>query len=134
MVDQPPSKMRWQCNTNGCYLKKCEPNIGMFSYLFPGNISMGDFDGVVELNKAFLVLEWKSPSGEISAGQNLTFRNFTLQHDRNIVIVAHGDPQTMDVEKIAYYYDGWFYDYKAATHDDLVEMIKGWVEAVRGNR
>ena len=134
MVDQPPSKMRWKCDALGCYLKNCEPNIGMFEKYFPGRISMGDFDGVVELNGAFFVLEWKGPNGEVSSGQNMTFKAFTQMRDDNLVVVVHGDPMTMEIEKMAYYYQGWFYDYTPAKHDDLVKMIQGWVEAVRGSR
>ena len=48
-------KMRWKCMDKGCYLDKVEPRLWDFHDCFPKNMSMGDIDGIVEINSRTLL-------------------------------------------------------------------------------
>ncbi len=73
--------MRWDCGKRGCYNVKHRPKIEEFAECFPGKISMGDVDGLVEINGHFLLLEWKSVSKDLGYGQRKTYEQITASLD-----------------------------------------------------
>lgn len=118
--------IRWNCSEQGCFNKKLRPKIEMFTDCFPGKISLGDIDGMAERDGAFILLEWKADGGVLGKGQEIAFRNFS-KFSRCIVIVVHGNPETMIVEGYSYFWNGKQVPFEAKTFDDLFDFIKRWV-------
>ena len=129
--DSAPGAMRWDCETQGCFNKKLRPKIEVFRDCFPGNISFGDVDGIVELNSAFLMLEWKSPGGKVTRGQELMYRRFSKIHNSS-VIVAEGNAETMDVTAYSTFWEGQLGECTASDLDGLKDKIERWANRAGG--
>jgi len=125
----PPGAMRWNCETQGCFNQKLRPKIEEFRDCFPGNISFGDVDGIVELNSAFLMLEWKSPGGVVTTGQRIMYQRFSKTKN-SAVIIAEGNAETMDVTAYQTYWEGRKGEPKESDLDGLKDKIKEWVGIV----
>ncbi|MAG24660.1 hypothetical protein CMI47_03685 [Candidatus Pacearchaeota archaeon] len=69
--------MRWDCQTQGCFNKKCRPKIEVFAECFPRRINFGDVDGSIEINGYELKLEWKNTGhADIKGGQRATVTRY----------------------------------------------------------
>ena len=68
--------MIWDCNKDGCFNEKMRLDFGVFYDCFPGKISFTDVDGIVEINKVALMLEWKSGKAIVypGSGQDIMYR------------------------------------------------------------
>jgi hypothetical protein len=130
---KPPNgynPMRWDCESQGCFNRKLRPKIEMFADCFPGRISLGDIDGMVEINGAFLLLEWKAPGGELELGQQIAFEKFS-RFPRCSVIVVQGDPETMIIWGFGIFFEGRYTPSRPRTYDDLCGVMKRWVVQAR---
>ena len=125
--------MRWDCEKNGCFNKKCRPKIEVFSSCFPGKINFGDVDGLVELKGKFCLLEWKGNGGNLSMGQKITYKNFTLIPG-NVVFVVNGNAESMVVKNYCIFWNGKQHDWISADIDVLKSRITAWAKNVDPER
>lgn len=129
-VKPPPdgfNPLRWDCNANGCFNKKLRPRIEMFAGCFRGKISFGDIDGMAELDGAFILMEWKADGGSLVVGQEIAFERFS-KLSRCLVIVVHGNPETMIVEGYSYFWNGVHHAFQRKNFDDLYAFVKRWAD------
>ncbi|MBF0400747.1 MAG: hypothetical protein HQL80_07060 [Magnetococcales bacterium] len=117
--------LRWDCSVRGCFNLKKRPKIEVFAECFPGNIQMGDVDGIVEINGQVLMLEWKEFE-PISTGQRIMYQRMTESPSSHVIVVI-GNPETMVVEKYTYFRDGSMAEWLPGNLDDLKEFIRSWV-------
>lgn len=124
-----PNVLRWDCEKQGCFNKKCRPKIELFAQCFPRTIQMSDIDGEVELNGRWLRLEWKFPGREMSAsgGQAINYKRLT-KGKKHAVIVVYGNAEQMTVDRVDVWWDGELTkDYrKVRVLEELQEMIVRW--------
>lgn len=118
--------MRWDCEKQGCFNKKCRPKIEIFSDCFPGRISFGDGDGEVEINGKGLFLEWKSMSPNLPTGQRIMFERLT-QTGLLTWIVILGNPETMEVRQVCSFDRGIQSPWVTTNLQGAKEIIKKWV-------
>lgn len=123
--------MRWNCERRGCFNKKRRPKIEVFAECFPRKINFGDVDGLVEVNGKFCLLEWKGDGGVIGLGQHRSYVSFT-RNDGNIVLVVHGDAETMEVAGYGYYRRGFYFRLGQGTLDDVKTFVRRWVSTTEG--
>jgi hypothetical protein len=97
--------LRWDCERQGCFNLKRRPKIEIFANCFPGRISFGDVDGIVEVGGNALLLEWKSEARELPTGQRLLYQRLTRSGPVSVMIVV-GDAETMHVDATAIFADG----------------------------
>lgn len=117
--------MRWRCERDGCFNVKRRPKIEVFADCFPRRINFGDVDGLVELNGFFCLLEWKGDGGALRFGQIKSFVNFTHSIG-NIVLVVHGDAESMAVEAYETFWAGKQHKRVEADLDGVKERIRRW--------
>ena len=97
--------LRWDCERQGCFNLKRRPKIEVFADCFPGRISFGDVDGIVEVGGNALLLEWKSEERELPTGQRLLYQRLTRCGPVSVMIVV-GDAETMLIDATAIFADG----------------------------
>lgn len=115
----------YNCERQGCFNKRMRPKIEQFCDCFPGSINFGDVDGVVEMNGYTLTLEWKSTANDIPTGQRIMHQRTTFYGNNSVLCVA-GNAETMDVQQIAYFYLGAWYEWTDASLDQLKDIIASW--------
>ena len=92
--------LRYDCEKSGCFNLIMRARLEEFADCFPGRISMGDVDGIVEINGRVLFMEWKGlNAGAISMGQRILHERLSAI-PKVTVILVRGDPQTMDVKEL----------------------------------
>ncbi|MEO5350994.1 MAG: hypothetical protein H7836_15325 [Magnetococcus sp. YQC-3] len=116
--------LRWDCSVKGCFNLKKRPKIEVFAECFPGNIQMGDVDGIVEINGQVLLLEWKEFE-PISNGQQIMYRHMTESSPCHVIVVV-GNPETMQVEKYTYFQGGEMAEWFPGDLVALKELIRSW--------
>jgi hypothetical protein len=119
--------MRWDCETQGCFNVKCRPKIEQFCDCFPGKISFGDVDAIVEINGQTLMLEWKSDDRAIKTGQRIMFETLTKEKTMTVLVVV-GNAETMQVEKYLVFFEGRQSKWFDASLLDVKEFIQRWVK------
>ena len=119
--------LRWDCDKRGCFNKLRRPKIEMFHDCFPGRISFGDVDGIVEVKGKALMLEWKSEMMPLPTGQQIMYSRITKGKKITVICVV-GDAETMNVTHYGFYYDGKFSDWRESNLQGVKEKIKEWVE------
>jgi len=124
------SKMRWQCEKDGCFNKKMRPKIEVFDDCFPGNIQMGDIDAIVEVNGHILIFDFKSYCGPLPVGQRIMFERITSLSDKIMVIAIHGNAETMECFAWMCIKNGVSTQWYQSSLDDIREKIKTWVTEV----
>ena len=127
MVVSGFNPMRWSCAKDGCFNVKRRPKIEGFADCFPRAINFGDIDGLVEINGCFCLLEWKGEGGALRNGQTRSFVAFT-DTIGNIVLVVHGDAETMDITGYSTFWGGRHWPLVKANLNDLKQRIRRWVE------
>lgn len=118
--------MHYDCEHQGCFNKMRRPKIEVFADCFPGRISFGDIDAIVEICGKGLLLEWKSYADALPMGQRIMYTRLTKGRLMSVVCV-HGDAETMTVYNIAFVFDGKWQDWQESNLDHLKETIKSWV-------
>jgi hypothetical protein len=127
MPENGYNPMRWNCEKSGCFNIYRRPKIEIFHDCFPGKISFGDVDGIVEINGKGLMLEWKSQSIDIPTGQRIMYQRLS-RGELLTVIVLCGDPQTMEVTYMGWFFSGRYTEPERCTTDTAKIRIKEWVE------
>ena len=89
--------LRWDCAAQGCFNLKRRPKIELFADCFPGRISFGDVDGIVEIGGNALLMEWKSEPRELPTGQRLLYQRLSGSGPVAVMIIV-GDAETMLVD------------------------------------
>lgn len=105
MSAQGFNPMRWKCETRGCYNLKHRPKIEVFADVWPGKISMGDVDGIVEIAGNALMLEWKTETSKLPTGQKIMYTRIT-NGKRITVISVCGNAETMEVSGYKVFFNG----------------------------
>lgn len=122
------AKLRYDCERSGCFNLKRRPKIEVFDECFPGNISFGDVDGIVEINGNFLLLEWKCNKGSLPDGQRIMHEKLTASGRRTTVILVVGDAETMEIKRIAVCSNGRYGDFEPCSLSDLRARIRRWAD------
>ena len=128
--------LRWDCEKQGCFNLKRRPKIELFSELFPGKISFGDVDGLVEINGRGLMLEWKTFAGKIPMGQKITYEK--LSRDGLITVLCIvGDAETMEIRNHCIFFKGKrlpVNGYKDSNLEAIKQIIKRWVAHAKNQK
>jgi len=119
--------MRWDCERRGCFNQKRRPKIEVFHDLFPGKISFGDVDGIVEINSKALLLEWKSDSLELPMGQRIMYQRLTRDETLSVIVIV-GNAETMAISHLGYFFSGKFSETQPANMDTARDWISSWVD------
>ncbi len=119
--------MRWDCEKRGCFNLKRRPKIEVFHDLFPGKISFGDVDGIVEINGKGLLIEWKSDTIDLPRGQQIMYKRLTAGKMLTVIIIV-GNAETMRISHVGYVFNGEYSEPTPADMDRLREWIAGWVD------
>jgi hypothetical protein len=118
--------MRWDCDKRGCFNIKRRPKIEVFCGCFPGRISFGDVDGIVEINGYGLMLEWKSDTTKPTTGQRIMYERITKNKLITVLLVV-GNAETMEVSHYGIFFQGIQTPLIKANLDDVKTRIKKWV-------
>jgi hypothetical protein len=118
--------MRWDCEKRGCFNLKRRPKIEVFSDCFPGAISFGDVDGIVEINGRGLMLEWKTDTNKPTTGQRIMYERLTKTALLSVLFVV-GDAETMVITHMGKFTKGKQSELRAANLEDVKASIKRWV-------
>lgn len=133
MSDAKPAgynPMRWDCEARGCYNVKHRPKIEVFADCWPGKISMGDVDGIVEIAGNALMLEWKTATTNIPGGQRIMYQRIT-NGERVSVYCVCGNAETMEVSAYKVFFNGreWPRDtWRMIDLSGLKVKFKSWVQ------
>ena len=117
--------MRWNCEKQGCFNKKCRPKIEVFSDCFPGRINFGDVDGIVEIKGKGLLLEWKCFSQIIKTGQQIMYRRLTSTGLLSVLVIF-GNAETMEIKKYCWFKNGKQSDWIDSDLEGVRNQIKQW--------
>lgn len=119
--------MRWDCKKRGCFNIKRRPKIEVFCDCFPGNISFGDVDGIVEINGRGLMLEWKTDTNKPTTGQRIMYERLTKSELITVLLVV-GNAKTMEVSQMGTFYKGKQSNLEQANLNDVKNKIRNWVK------
>lgn len=122
--------IRWDCKSRGCFNQKQRPKIEIFCDLFPGKISFGDIDGIVEVNGFGLVIEWKGVNVPVPRGQQIMWERLTRSKMLTALVVS-GDPESMVVDHVSWFYSGTFFNGKPCDMAELRKIISKWVSCAQ---
>ena len=126
--------MRWNCDKRGCFNVKRRPKIEMFHDCFPGKISFGDVDAIVEINGKGLMLEWKSDTTDLPMGQQIMYRRLTKTEQLTVIILC-GNAETMEINYMGWVFAGKYVEPVRETAEGAKKSIDDWVHwAQRGGR
>lgn len=122
--------LRYDCEKSGCFNIKKRPKIEMFKDCFPGSISFGDVDGIVEIAGNGLMLEWKPAANEISRGQSLMHSRLTRSGMLTVLCVV-GDAENMTVT-----HHKWFRygkekpkgEWHSSSFERVHEIVENWAK------
>jgi len=117
--------IRYDCEKSGCFNIMKRPKIEVFCGCFPGRISFGDIDGIVERNGLALLLEWKPAPIALNQGQRIMYERLSKNGKITVLCLA-GDAQTMTVTHRSYFWDGKKSDWNESTIDGAKEFCSRW--------
>lgn len=123
--------MRWDCERRGCFNKHRRPKIEVFHDCFPGKISFGDVDAIVEINGYGLILEWKTDCDTLPTGQRIMYRRLTKDKTLSVIVVC-GDAETMEVEAVSTVFAGEINPFQSCDLAGLKRGIAWWVKKAQG--
>jgi len=123
-------KLRWCCQSQGCYISKGHVALEIWDDCFPGKIGMSDIDGIVERNGYILILEWKKPQQDIPKGQRLLFEAFTHNSPKHTVLVGRGDYETLFVVDYCWFYAGEQLPWKPCPLGEITPILQQWVNKI----
>lgn len=123
--------LRWDCEKRGCFNRLKRPKIEIFHDCFPGKISFGDVDAVVEINGKGLFLEWKEHKGALPIGQRILHERFTKDGKFTTICVV-GNAETMECTHYGYFWHGSWNDYQEASLEKIKSFMRRWVKYVIG--
>jgi len=119
-------KIRWKCQSDGCYLEKTMPDWGVLEGVFPREIFPTDIDGLVEIGGRFLIFEWKRDGAELTGGQENALTRITKTSKKISAIVIYGDPRTMDIQNIRVIHGGASGDKEPCDLSEFKKRCRRW--------
>lgn len=122
------NKMRYECNSMGCYYETL-PDWSDINDTFPGAIRPTDIDGMVEINGHILFLEQKGIGVPIPAGQSRAFRELSKKDNVTVVVMRPG--LKFEMETLVFNEgsgSGWQPTYRA----DLIAWFELWADKAIG--
>lgn len=126
--------MRWNCDKRGCFNVKRRPKIEIFHDCFPGKISFGDVDAIVEINGKGLMLEWKSDTTDLPMGQQIMYKRLTKTEQLTVIILC-GNAETMEINYMGWVFAGKYVEPVRETVEGAKQSIDEWVQwAQRGGK
>jgi hypothetical protein len=103
------------------------PNWDPVFEAFPGQNCLGDLDGIMERHGQFLVIEKKAPGFQVlpRSGQARTLKAL---HNLGVftIIYLWGDEANPSEICVIWPTDEFRIEGKAATHADLIKVLKAW--------
>ena len=124
--------LRWKCDERGCFNELQRPKIECFAIDLPGKIAFSDVDAVTEIQGNALVLEWKATNMLIPTGQRIMWERLTRTGFISVLCIA-GNACTMSCTHTARFFRGKWFDWVAATIDDVHSSIRGWADWAKKN-
>ena len=125
------SDWRQHCDPNHCYRDMHVLDFSKFKDCFPGQISMSDIDGCVEMSTCFFFQEWKREPG-LPDGQRFMFERLTMLDPlRIIVAVIVGDAGKATPKAIQFISKGVTGPLKPCNQEQLRGYLKDWASKVR---
>ena len=118
-------KTRWDCVIDGCANIKTRLKFEVFDGVFPRHINFSDVDGIVEINGAFCILEWKF-RGNMSSAQDRAFYALLQQNYRNVLFFVFGNPEDMSVRSFQILSSSQTKIFNPACLDDLKNKLRKW--------
>lgn len=119
--------LRWDCDRDGCYKDNCIPDWGWLEGLLPRGCRPTDIDGLVEIDKKFLVLEWKSHDAALLLAQKLTFERLTVLSPDILVVVMYAATTAHDsLREIQFIRNGKTHDKVPCTSSEFAERYRRW--------
>lgn len=118
--------MRWDCEKQGCFNIKRRPKIEIFSACFPGKISFGDVDGIVEINGKGLMLEWKTDTKTPTLGQKIMYEKLTKEGKITVFLVV-GDAEKMTITHFGVFFMGKQSTLIESDLEKVKQRIRNWV-------
>lgn len=121
--------IRHDCKSRGCYKDACLPDWGIFDGCFDAKspkISIGDLDGVVEVNGKILFLEWKRKECELSYGQMALFKTLTRNSEKQSVLVIYGSVDGNGDLKYQTIHKGNVSEMQDCDAEFIRKMLKRW--------
>ena len=106
------------------------PDLTVFDDCFPGNMSMGDMDGWIEVNDHYLLLELKSGDAPVPTGQEIMFERLTRRREFTVLVINVDNPG-WNIRSVKYYRHGVCHDDDVTTMEQLKDKIARWAERVR---
>jgi hypothetical protein len=119
--------MRYDCDQRGCFNKKRRPKIELFADCFPGKISFGDVDAIVEVNGHALMLEWKSETNKPTGGQHIMYTRLTESSPVTVFLIV-GNAETMDITHFGKYHAGNMWPIQECDFAEAKRRIAVWSE------
>ncbi|MGI0014170.1 MAG: hypothetical protein ACREBU_12125 [Nitrososphaera sp.] len=116
--------LRWNCSARGCLVKK-SPKWDKLDGCFPREIMPSDIDGMIEINKSFLFLEWKDGGAELPYGQFLALSRLTEVAPVTALIIK-GNSETMEIKSIIILWKGELSEEEECDLDGLRSFLTRW--------
>lgn len=132
MAKANTNKMRWNCDTHGCFNKQHRLQFGMLEDALPGNLGFTDVDALTEYCGNGLLIEWKEPGATLPTGQRITYANLTRGRMLTGFFVT-GDACRMEPQQLVQIIDGNFSPPADVDLTRLKQAISNWSEWSRNN-
>jgi len=117
--------MRWDCEVDGCFNKKCRPKIEEFAECFPGSMAFTDIDMMIEINGRFLFGEWKSFTLETPTGQRIAYERLVNKCPATMIML-YGNAETMEVKMYRVLTSGQKMDWTIGNLEDVKTIMSAW--------
>ena len=126
--------LRWNCDKGGpgknCFNRLRRPKIEVFADCFPGRISFGDVDGIVEINGYGLMLEWKAHNRALPKGQQIMYERLTISGLITVICVV-GNAETMECTHYSIFSLGRYFPPKESDLEGIKEIVRRWVQKTK---
>ena len=105
-------KLNWNCKQRGkCYVERCAKLIEFLDDALPGGREFGDIDGctvkgTAGRNGGALMIEYKSPGGQLTRGQVWQFEVITSLSPKIVALVITG-PIEMESGEVCFVVEEW---------------------------
>ena len=125
-----PYALRWDCSKRGCFNEIHRARVEILKDCLPGKISFGDLDGVVQIGKHGLILEFKGPGVDLGVGQRIMFDSFRI-HNGLTTFVVGGEPRNLNVHRMMVFRSQGVIPWFEADLDALRSWVVRWVSWAR---
>lgn len=117
--------MLWQCDRNGCFLKRKVLKFEVLKDCLPGRMSFMDIDAAAEVNRHFMFMEWKANGHWLGTGQELFYRRLT-QLPNVEALAVYGDAEHMRVTRVREIKSGKLGEWEPCDLNGLKDRLRKW--------